>query len=528
MDFLAQISANMSSGPDYEGDSASTLALPDPLVRLIAFYLPQFHPIPENDVAWGKGFTEWTNVSRALPRFIGHYQPHLPGELGFYDLRLVDSLRQQASLACRYGIHGFCFHYYWLNGKRLLDTPLNLLLANPDIEIPFAISWANHNWTRNWDGGNQEILQEQRYSPEDDLAFIRSLEPLMRDRRYIRIHGRPILLLYKPKLLPNAAATVGRWRRYLANAGLGDPYIVLCQIDEYLDPAIFGMDAAVGFPPNPLGWWLPDIGGSVVKLDPQFAGMIKSYEMMASQACALPRWDYTFFHGVCPGWDCEPRQPGRGACFIGSSPTSYGAWLARACRRTLDERPRDERIVFINAWNEWGEGNHLEPDRHYGYAYLAATARALNALKAPERATRPDRTDAIEGTAANLNRAYTTYGSVLFVDEITLELRHGSVTTSPANLFFVSEASTGKFVFVSNGIRRDVCFFSDRGYASRSRSKAGPGGIADVFSKIDIEFGVVGLKGRDQFLSAEPNGQIVLNRTHCREWEHFRVLPFLE
>jgi hypothetical protein len=523
LDFLAQISANTAVGPNYEGDSAGVLAAQDPPVRLIAFYLPQFHPISENDIAWGKGFTEWTNVSKALPRFVGHYQPRLPGELGFYDLRLTDTLRQQSDLARRYGIHGFCFHYYWLNGKRLLSTPLDLLLAHPDIDVPFCVSWANHNWTRNWDGGNGEILQEQRYSPEDDLAFVRSLEPLMRDKRYIRIDGRPILLVYKPKLLPDAVATVKLWRRYLAKGvGLGEPYIVMCHIDEYVDPTVFEMDAAVGFPPNPFGWWLPNISASVVKLDPQFSGIIRSYEMMASQACALPRREYTFFHGVCPGWDCEARQPGRGASFIGSCPGAYSAWLARACRRTLDERVGDQRLVFINAWNEWGEGAYLEPDRHYGYAYLAATARVLNSLKTSKLENGSDR-----AVATEINRVYTIHGSVLFVDEASLELRHGHVVTSPANAFFVSEQGFGRFVHIMNGIRRDIItFFTDRGYAGGAE-KDGGSAATSAFEKVHINTELVGLKAREQFLSAEPNGQILLNRMHCREWEHFRVLPFL-
>ena len=380
-DLRSQVAAN-TPGPDYEPDVAAEAAVSDPPVRVIALYLPQFHPIPENDRAWGKGFTEWTNVSKALPRFAGHLQPRLPGELGFYDLRLVEVLQRQAELARRYGLGGFCFHYYWFDGRSLLATPLNLLLANRDIDIPFCINWANEDWTRRWDGASGDVIVAQRHSPEDDFAFARSLEPLMRDDRYIRIGGRPLLLLYRPKLLPDAASTVRRWRRHFSTTGLGDPYIVMFHAFDYDDPRIFGMDAAAGFPPHRVGWDLPDINQSIANCDPGFKGHIKSYEAMAERAFALSREDFTFFHGVCPGWDNTPRQSSAQAvCFAGSSPKSYGSWLARACRRALDERVGEERIVFINAWNEWGEGAYLEPDRHYGYGYLAETARVLNTLK---------------------------------------------------------------------------------------------------------------------------------------------------
>ena len=529
MDLLAQITENVAPGREYESDPAGALTSRDPLVRLIAYYLPQFHPIPENDLAWGKGFTEWTYVTKGLPRFVGHYQPRLPGELGFYDLRLVDTLRQQANLARRYGIYGFCFHYYWFSGKRLLEKPLNLILNNPDIDMPFCVSWANHNWTRTWNGGNREVIQEQQHSPEDDLGFIRALEPLMRDKRYIRINDRPLLLLYKPKFLPDAVTTVRLWRKYLINAGVGDPYIVKSHIDDYIDPEVFGMDAAAGFPPGPNGWSLPEIGASFVKLDPRFSGWIRSYEMLAAQFCALPRQEHTFFHGVCSGWDNEPRQPGQGTCFFGSSPRSYGLWLERACRRTLDERVGDERLVFVNAWNEWGEGAHLEPDRHHGYAYLAATARALNALENPRVKVTSDQTK-VKGklAAVESSRVYTTHASVFYIDEHTGELRHGPVATSPSNVQFLSEGSRGKFEFISRDSPRDVVFASDLGHAG-DRANGNNLAMPSEFEIVRLKNSeLAGLKARGQFLSAEPNGEILLNRTHCLKWEHFWILPNLE
>lgn len=378
---LQQLKINMQKAPEYsEEDSVDATPATQP-VRLIAYYLPQYHPIPENDAAWGKGFTEWNNVAKSLPRFIDHYQPHLPGELGFYDLRNPDILRRQAELARQYGNIGFCIHYYWFNGRSILNKPLQSIMENPDIDIPFCINWANENWTRHWNGGDRDIILEQKYSTEDDLAFAQAIETFMRDKRYIRINGRPLLLLYRPRLLPDAAATVERWRTHLKNAGVGDPYVVMCD-DTFGSehPHKYGMDAVAGFPPHRLGWSTPDINSNLCKLDPEFEGPVKSYEAMVEAACTLPKQDYVYFHGVCPSWDNTARQPKSGTVFAGALPQSYGRWLDRACRRTLAERGGDERIVFINAWNEWGEGAHLEPDCHYGYAYLKETRQALDDL----------------------------------------------------------------------------------------------------------------------------------------------------
>lgn len=382
MGVLEQILFNTSSGPNYLPDDRENHVRQTPPVTLIAYYLPQFHPIPENDAWWGKGFTEWTNVTKAVPRFKGHYQPRLPGELGFYDLRNKQTIARQAQLARSYGVGAFCFHYYWFDGDRLLETPLNIFLQNRDIDIKFCINWANENWTRRWSGDDRQILKAQRYAADSDAAFARSLEPLFRDPRYIRIDGRPLMLVYRPALLPNASETVARWREHFERIG-ENPYIVMAQMDDGDDPRPFGMDAAAGFPPHRVGWTAKFIPTEKLeRFDSAYRANVVAYEAMMDAALMHRPNDYKLFPGVCPSWDNEARRPGKGSCFAGSSPQLYEDWLTGACRTVMTQaKTRDERIVFINAWNEWGEGAYLEPDRHYGYAYLVATANALRRVE---------------------------------------------------------------------------------------------------------------------------------------------------
>lgn len=350
--------------------------LPETDIKIIAFYLPQFHPIPENDEWWGKGFTEWTNVTRAVPQFIGHHQPKLPGELGFYDLRLKEVQRRQVELAKQYGLHGFCFHYYWFGGKRLLELPLERYLQDQDIDFPFCISWANENWSRAWDGMDDRVLIGQKHSPEDDIAFIEHVSKYLMDDRYIRIGSRPLLMVYRPALMPEPEKTAERWRQWCRDNGVGEIYLALTHSFEHLDPREIGFDAAVEFAPNTFP--LKDVAHRFDIVNPEFQGRIFDYESAVDLARDYRTPLYTKFRSLCPGWDNDARRPGRGNTLTNSTPEAYKDWLRLLCEFTTKNFPRDERLVFVNAWNEWAEGAYLEPDRKYGYAYLAATADVLS------------------------------------------------------------------------------------------------------------------------------------------------------
>jgi lipopolysaccharide biosynthesis protein len=369
------------SGEYYVPDSNPGLEEAELTVRLIAFYLPQFHPIAENDKWWGKGFTEWTNVSKAVPQFKGHYQPHLPGELGFYDLRLIQVQRRQAELARQYGIYGFCYYYYWFSGRRLLERPLVQMLEDSSLDFPFCICWANENWTRRWDGQGNEILLGQDHSQQSDIQFIEHAAYLFRDSRYIKINGRPLLIVYRVDLLRDATSTVERWRERCRELDVGEPYLVAAQTFGITDPRPYGFDAAVEFPPHNTP--ADDFTDTVTLLNPDFRGRIFSYRSVVDKALASRRNEpYPVFRCVFPGWDNEPRKVGKGHIFTGSTPRLYSEWIAEVGRETSARPDPEERIIFVNAWNEWAEGAHLEPDRRFGYAYLRATAETLRRVAA--------------------------------------------------------------------------------------------------------------------------------------------------
>ncbi len=356
-------------------------------VRLIAFYLPQYHPIPENDEWWGKGFTEWTNVAQARPRFRGHYQPRIPADLGFYDLRLPEVREAQAQLARRYGISGFCYYHYWFNGRRLLERPFNEVLAADHPDFPFCLCWANENWTRAWDGGDSRILMGQNYSHEDDRAHIRALLPALSDRRYIRVAGKPLLLVYRTELLPDPARTADIWREEAHKEGIGDIY--LGRVESFtakVDPSTIGFDAAVEFAPD----WR-NMGqrkfqdtwhrlGVKLRLTERgyLENSVREYDALVAGMLAKPAPDFRRLRCVTPGFDNSPRRDRGAAIFLGATPAKYGAWLRHAISMTKQALSlADDAIVFVNAWNEWGEGNYLEPDFKWGHAYLEATRDAL-------------------------------------------------------------------------------------------------------------------------------------------------------
>lgn len=376
-----EILTGPSSG-DYVQDTPPPPGFkPDAL--LVAFYLPQFHPTPENDAWWGKGFTEWANVARARPLFKGHYQPHLPGELGFYDLRLKEVQARQAALARGYGIGAFCFYFYWFRGQRLLELPIRQYLENQELTLPFCLCWANESWSRRWDGSVGDLLLAQSHSEDDDLAFIEHVAQYMRDPRYLRVHGRPVLLVYRPSLMPDAHATAVRWRNWARREGLGDLYLIYPQSFDVRDPATFGFDAATEFPPN---LSVPRVLTSQIQpSNPDFSGAVYDWRTLVERSRQYSNPEYKLFRGVCTAWDNSPRREQGASVFVNSNPDGYREWLTNALIDTKGRLPENERLVFVNAWNEWAEGAHLEPDVRYGYAWLKATRDALIASSTGDR-----------------------------------------------------------------------------------------------------------------------------------------------
>ncbi len=343
---------------------------------LLAFYLPQFHPVPENDEWWGPGFTEWRNVIRGRPLYPDHYQPHIPGELGFYDLRLPEVREAQAALAEAHGITGFCYYHYWFNGRRILERPFNEVLASGSPDFPFALCWANEPWTRNWDGGSSEVLIPQRHSLDDDRAHIRWLIKAFGDERYIRVDNRPVFFVYNVRALEDPPAVTGVWREECSKAGVGDPLLV--QFDTFGNsgnPALAGFDAAAEFLPHGVFETMQAQGFRHIHDSRGLRNLIYRYDDLVRGQLARTEPAWTRYQCVVPNWDNTPRKPqGHANLFLGSTPQLYEEWLGGSIAKASAAR---HEFVLINAWNEWAEGTHLEPDVEHGRAYLEATARAV-------------------------------------------------------------------------------------------------------------------------------------------------------
>ncbi len=374
-----------SPGADYVGLGSEYVDARDCEIRSIAFYLPQYHPVPVNDEAWGKGFTEWTNVSKAVAQFEGHYQPRLPGELGYYDLRIEDIQRRQIELAKLHGIHGFCYYHYWFAGTKVLERPFQKVLANPSLDLPFCLCWANAKWSRRMNGGdNSHVIIPQSHSAEDDIAFLDDIREALLDSRYIRVNNKPLLMVYRPHSLPDALATARRWQERAKSYGLEGLYLVFAGTNKLNDPEAFGFDGAVQFPPHSLQ------KKKVARVRPSFynkkySGRIFSYNEAAQDSIStMASGEYTF-PGIFMNWDNDARKPGNSLIFHGGTPARYKRWLEKIFEIVDQKENRDEKLVFINAWNEWSEGTYLEPDLRFGYGYLQATADTIKKFSKKSR-----------------------------------------------------------------------------------------------------------------------------------------------
>ncbi|WPR71613.1 glycoside hydrolase family 99-like domain-containing protein [Flavobacterium sp. NG2] len=362
-------------------------------IKPIAIYLPQFHPIAENDAWWGKGFTEWTNVAKAKPRFEGHYQPHLPADLGFYDLRLDEARMAQEQMAKDYGIHGFCYYHYWFNGKRVLHEPLDRKLKNSNEDFPFMMCWANENWTRTWDGGENNILLKQVYSEEDDLKHILHLIPYFKDDRYIKIDGKPVFVIYRANLFPDIKRTIQIWNEIAINNGLAGLHIGYVEaFEDKEDKKYLGFDFGIEFQPN-----FSNVPKKPIKkeklLSKYYKKFLKNIKVKSSKR--VNEHDRVFEYEdfmvlqkkarykddvspmITPMWDNSPRRKRDAFILKNASPELYGNWLEHL-RNNYDWDKNKEKFLFINAWNEWAEGNHLEPCHKWGTSYLEITKKVLS------------------------------------------------------------------------------------------------------------------------------------------------------
>jgi hypothetical protein len=366
--------------------------------RLIAFYLPQYHPIPENDAWWGKGFTEWTNVAKAKPLFRGHYQPHVPADLGFYDLRVPEVREHQAQMAKEYGIEGFCYWHYWFGGKRLLERPVEDMLSSGKPNFPFCLAWANQSWTGRWHGLDDKVLIRQTYpGKEDHIAHFNTLLPAFLDDRYIRVDEKPVFVIYKPKYLPEPQKTLNLWNNLAIKAGLKGLFFVGV-INEINEGSIYKEAHFDAFTLSRIPW--PDKEDRNPLLNFLFwilskKKTIELYQFLFKRPYNIYNFtevspkivvedplDYEYYPCVVPNWDNTPRSGLNGFVATKTSPDLFKSQLIQAVERVQGYRP-NHQIVFVKSWNEWAEGNYLEPDLRFGHQYLQALREVI--MVTPEK-----------------------------------------------------------------------------------------------------------------------------------------------
>lgn len=350
-------------------------------VKVIAWYLPQYYQMEVNDIYHGKGFTEWTNSSQAIPLFVGHEQPHIPYDVGYYDLNNIDTMKRQIELAKWYGISGFCFHYYWFSGKRMMEKPINMFLEHKELDIPFCLNWATENWTSVWDGGKYDVIFEQKIEKDDDKRFMNEILPFFKDSRYIKIDGKPLLIIYTVLMfsIEKCKELLDSFRHIAKENGFPDLYILISNYNDFDDDVVlYGADGLVEFPPTYMGEICPDyeIEGY---LNPYFAGKIYDLAQFLTEKKHLQKYkNKKIFRSALVSFDNTARKAKwGGSVFFGASPHTYKLWLSDIIKENKELHEKNENIIFVNSWNEWAEGSHLEPDIRYGYAYLQATCDAL-------------------------------------------------------------------------------------------------------------------------------------------------------
>lgn len=370
--------------------------------KIIAFYLPQFHRIRENSEWWSPGFTEWTNVATATKNFEGHYQPHVPRELGFYDLASANIMEEQVALARAYGVHGFSFYYYWFSGRRILEKPIDNFIAS-EIDFPFCFTWANENWTRTWDGKDKLILLDQKYEPGFEHKLIEDMAPAFADKRYIRVNDSPMLIIYRAKAIPNVEQVIKNMKREAKKLGFKDLHIVVTDFYDLNSPNEVGADALVEFPPHKFNGPNNLYEHPVSFLNQSFRGGLVDYRKVVIQSLKRSKPSFKLYRTAMPSWDNTARRQDTPTVFVGANPSLFRVWLEnlRAYNRESNLEGKDDSFIFINAWNEWAEGAHLEPDLKFGLGNLEAVLSSSWFDPSSARQSQREQIDQINAAAAS-------------------------------------------------------------------------------------------------------------------------------